>query len=138
MKGKENTMADRSVIEPKNDKLNISRNFKIPHSPGIRAGGFVFLSGMVAINPKTGERVRGTVQEETRQILENAKHMLESAGSSLEKVVRAHVLLNDPNDWGAMNEIYREYFPKDPPARSAYGVNLTNGVKVEVELTAIE
>jgi 2-iminobutanoate/2-iminopropanoate deaminase len=131
-------VSDRSVIEPKNTKLNNSRNFNIPHSPGIRANGFIFLSGMVALNPETGERVRGTVQQETRQILDNARHLLESAGSSLEKAVRVHVLLNDPADWAAMNEVYREYFPEAPPARSAYGVSLTNGIKVEIEITAVE
>ena len=134
----QNTMATRSVIEPDNPKLNVSRNFNIPHSPGIRANGFLFLSGMVAIDPATGERVRGDVQAETRQILDNARHLLESAGSSLEKVVRVHVLLNDPADWAAMNEVYKQYFTHEPPARSAYGVSLTNGIKVEIEITALE
>lgn len=132
-------MSQRSVIEPKNPKLNVSRNFNIPHSPGIRANGFIFLSGLVSIDPATGQRKFGTVEEQTAQILENAKHLLESAGSSLEKVVRAHVMLNDPKDWAAMNEVYRRYFPKDAPARSAFGVNLViEGLKVEIELTATE
>jgi 2-iminobutanoate/2-iminopropanoate deaminase len=132
-------MGQRSVIEPKNSKLNVSRNFNIPHSPGIRANGFIFLSGLVSIDPATGQRKFGTIAEQTEQILENAKHLLESAGSSLEKVVRAHVMLNDPKDWAQMNEVYRHYFPKEPPARSAFGVNLViEGLKVEIELTAVE
>jgi 2-iminobutanoate/2-iminopropanoate deaminase len=132
-------MSQRSVIEPKNPNLNISRNFNIPHSPGIRANGFIFLSGMVSVDPATGKRNLGSIEEQTRQILDNARHLLESNGSSLEKVVRAHVFLNDPKDWAAMNEVYRSYFPKDPPSRSAVGVNLVvEGLKVEIELTAIE
>ena len=72
----------REIITPKNDRLNVSRNFNIPHSPGVRAGDFIFLSGMVSVNPETGERSLGTVAHETRQILSNMAHMLESAGSS--------------------------------------------------------
>ena len=67
----------REIIQPKNDNLNVSRNFKLPHSPGIRAGEFIFLSGMVSVDPKTGERSLGTVAHETRQILSNMTHMLE-------------------------------------------------------------
>src|ERR1700675_3305302 len=83
----------RDVIEPKNPALNVSRNFNLPHSPGIRAGEFIFLSGMVAIDPLTGERAQGTVAAETRQILANMAHLLESAGSSLAEVVKVNVLI---------------------------------------------
>lgn len=68
----------REIIEPKNDKLNVSKNLKLPHSPGVRAGDFIFLSGMVAIDPETGQRAAGSMAQETRQILANMKHMLES------------------------------------------------------------
>jgi 2-iminobutanoate/2-iminopropanoate deaminase len=128
----------REIITPKNDLLNISRRLNIPHSPGIRANGFIFLSGMIAIDPLTGERKRGTIEEEARQILENITHMLESAGSSRAKVVRVLVMLTDIEKWGAVNEIYREYFPHEPPARSAIGVALNNGMKIEIECTALE
>jgi 2-iminobutanoate/2-iminopropanoate deaminase len=131
-------MSSREVITPENDRLNISKHFDIPHSPGIRANGFIFLSGMIAINPVTGQRKHGTVEEEARQILDNVTHMLESAGSSRAKVVRVLVMLTDMEKWGAFNDIYREYFPHEPPARSAIGVALNNGMKIEIECTALE
>ena len=64
-----------------------SKNFSLPHSPGVRAGGFIFLSGMVSIDPATGERAMGTVASETQQNLSNMAHILESAGSAMNKVV---------------------------------------------------
>jgi 2-iminobutanoate/2-iminopropanoate deaminase len=76
--------------------------------------------------------------EETRQILDNIRHILESAGSSREKVVRVLVMLTDIDKWNAVNDIYREYFPHEPPARSAIGVALNNGMKIEIECTALE
>ena len=81
-------MARREIIVPKNDKLNVSRNLNLPHSPGIRAGDFIFLSGMLSTDPQTGERSPGTMAHETRQTLANMRHLLESAGSSLAKVVK--------------------------------------------------
>jgi 2-iminobutanoate/2-iminopropanoate deaminase len=131
-------MSSRGVITPENDRLNISKHFDIPHSPGIRANGFIFLSGMIAIDPVTGQRKHGTIEEEARQILDNVTHMLESAGSSRAKVVRVLVMLTDMGKWGAFNDIYREYFPHEPPARSAIGVALNNGMKIEIECTALE
>jgi 2-iminobutanoate/2-iminopropanoate deaminase len=107
----------REIIQPKNDMLNVSRNFKLPHSPGIKAGDFIFLSGMVSVDDKTGERNLGTVAQETHQILSNMKHMLESAGSSMERVVKINVLLYDMLEFENMNAVYRKFFPKDPPAR---------------------
>jgi 2-iminobutanoate/2-iminopropanoate deaminase len=86
---------ERKIIEPKNDKLNVSRNFNLPHSPGIRAGDFIFLSGMLSTDPSTGERSPGTMAHETRQTLTNMRHLLESAGSSLERVVKLNVLIYD-------------------------------------------
>jgi 2-iminobutanoate/2-iminopropanoate deaminase len=132
------TSIRRQVIATKNDLLNISRRLNIPHSPGIRANGFIFLSGMISIDPETGERKHGTIEEEARQILDNITHMLESAGSSRAKVVRVLVMLTDMAKWGAFNDIYREYFPHEPPARSAIGVALNNGMKIEIECTALE
>ena len=127
----------REVIEPKNPRLNVSRNFNLPHSPGIRAGAFVFLSGMVAVDPVTGERAHGTVAAETRQILNNMAHLLESAGSSLAKVVKVNVLIYSMLEYDNMNAVYREFFPVDPPARTTCGVQLSGGNKVEIECVAL-
>jgi 2-iminobutanoate/2-iminopropanoate deaminase len=127
----------REIIQPKNDKLNVSRNFKLPHSPGIKAGDFIFLSGMVSVDDKTGERSLGTVAHETRQTLSNMRHMLESAGSSMDRVVKINVLLYDMLEFENMNAVYRQFFPKDPPARTTCGVQMSFGMKVEIECIAL-
>ena len=129
--------AKREIIEPKNERLNVSRNFNLPHSPGIRAGDFIFLSGMLSTDPRTGERSPGTMAHETRQTLENMRHLLESAGSSLERVVKVNVLIYDMLEFENMNAVYRQFFPKAPPARTTCGVQLSAGMKIEIECIAL-
>lgn len=129
--------ATREIIQPRNPALNVSKNLKLPHSPGIKCGDFIFLSGMVSIDPTTGQRKLGTTDSETRQILENMAHMLESAGSSLAKVVKINVLLHSMLEFENMNAVYREFFPVDPPARTCCGVQLSFGLKVEIECIAL-
>ena len=129
--------AQREIIQPKNANLNVSKNFNLPHSPGVRAGDFIFLSGMVSIDSQTGERAMGTVASETRHILSNMSHMLKSAGSSMSKVVKINVLLYDMLEFVNMNRVYREFFPTDPPARTTCGVQLAGGLKVEIECIAL-
>ena len=103
----------------------------------IRAGDFVFLSGMAAIDPATGEPAHGTVAAETRQILTNMGELLEAAGSSLAKVVKVNVLIYSMLEYENMNSVYREFFPADPPARTVCGVKLIGGHKVEIECIAL-
>ncbi|MEJ0071289.1 MAG: RidA family protein [Pseudomonadota bacterium] len=129
--------ATREIIQPRNPALNVSKNLKLPHSPGVKCGDFIFLSGMVSIDPTTGQRKLGTTDSETRQILENMAHMLESAGSSLARVVKINVLLASMLEFENMNAVYREFFPTDPPARTACGVQLSFGLKVEIECIAL-
>ena len=128
---------ERQIITPRNERLNVSRNFNLPHSPGIRAGDFIFLSGMLSTDPETGERSPGTMAHETRQTLTNMRHLLESAGSSLERVVKINVLLYDMLDFENMNAVYWQFFPKDPPARTTCGVQLSAGMKIEIECIAL-
>ena len=128
---------NREVITPENDKLNVSRSLNLPHSPGIRAGDFIFLSGMLSTDPATGERSPGTMAHETRQTLANMRHLLESAGSSLERVLKINVLLYDMLELDNMNQVYRQFFPKDPPARTTCGVQLSAGMKIEIECIAL-
>lgn len=130
-------MGTREIIQPSNPKLNVSKNLNLPHSPGVRAGGFVFLSGMVSIDPATGARAPGTVASETRQILTNMRHMLESAGTSMSNVMKVNVLIYDMLEFDNMNAVYREFFPADPPARTTVGVQLSGGCKVEIECIAL-
>ena len=127
----------RSVIEPVNPVLNASRRANLPHVPGIRVGDYIFLSGMGPIDPVTGERRHGSIADQVRTTLSNVKHMLESAGSSLERVVRVHVVLADIADIAEMDRVYREFFPVDPPARTAWSMQLRFGNGCEIECVAL-
>jgi len=135
--GRNAMSTNKEIIEPRNPALNVSRNLGLPHSPGVRVGDLIFLSGMVSTDPKTGERKHDTVAGETRQILQNMAHLLESGGSSLDKVVKLNVLLYDMLELENMNAVFREFFPVDPPARTACGVQLGFGLKVEIECIAL-
>ena len=110
---------ERSVIEPANPKLNVSRNANLPHSPGIRVGDYIFLSGMGPVDPVSGGRNLGPIAEQIRQTLRNMAHMLESAGSGLDHIVKMTVVLADAGDYDEMNRVWHEFFPVDPPARTA-------------------
>ena len=110
-----------------------------PYSQGIvTREGFVFTAGQIAIVPASGEIVAGGVKEQTRQVLENLKAILEAGGSTLANVVKTTVFLKDMNEFAAMNEIYGQYFYQNPPARSTVEVSrLPKDVRVEIEATAI-
>jgi len=110
-----------------------------PYSQGVVAGGqFIFTAGQIPINPKTGELVQGDIQTQTRQVLENIKAVLKASNAGLENAVKTTVFLSDMNDFAAMNEIYAEYFPQNPPARSAVQVaRLPKDVKIEIECVAV-
>ena len=114
----------RSAIQPRNPLLNASRVGNLPHVPGIRVGHYIFLSGMVPVDPQTGERSHGPIAEQVRITLSNMRHM-ESAGSSLERVVRVHVVLADISHMAEMDRIYREFFRSTrrhaPPGRCSFG-----------------
>jgi 2-iminobutanoate/2-iminopropanoate deaminase len=127
----------RSVIQPRNPNLNVSRSANLPHVPGIRVGDFIFLSGTGPIDPQTGERQHGPIAEQVRTTLANVRHMLESAGSSLDRVVRVNVVLADIADMEEMDRVYREFFPVDPPARTAWSMQLRFGNGCEIECVAL-
>lgn len=108
-----------------------------PYSQAIEANGFVFCSGQIAIDPATGKLMTGTIEEQTRLVLNNLKAVLETAGSSLEKVVKCTVFLQDMNDFSKMNAVYGEFFKPPYPARAAVQVaRLPKDVKVEIEAIA--
>jgi len=106
-----------------------------PYAPAIVSGGFVFVAGQAAVNPKTNELELGTIQAETKRTLENIKTILEAAGSSMKDVVRCGVFLSDMANFAAMNEVYKKYFPKNPPARTTVGVTMPK-IKVEIDCIA--
>jgi 2-iminobutanoate/2-iminopropanoate deaminase len=132
-----NEPLSRSVIEPVNPRLNVSRNASLPHSPGIRVGDMIFLSGMGPVDPVTGGRNLGPMAEQIRQTLGNMGHMLESAGSGLDQIVKVLVVLADGRDYEEMNRVWQEFFPVDPPARTVCALQLSNGNGVEIECIAL-
>ena len=127
----------RVAITPKNPLLNASRAGNLPHVPGIRVGNYIFLSGMVPVDPQTGERSHGPIAEQVRTTLSNMEHILESAGSSLDRVVRVHVVLADISHMAEMDQVYREFFPIDPPACTAWSMQLRFGNGCEIECVAL-
>ena len=107
------------------------------YSQAIEAGGLVFASGQLPINPSTGTFPEGGIKEQTRQSILNAQAILESAGCSLSNVVKTTVLLADIADFAAMNEVYASFFSEPFPARSAFAVrDLPKGALVEIEMIA--
>jgi 2-iminobutanoate/2-iminopropanoate deaminase len=109
-----------------------------PYSQAIIAGEFVFTAGQIPMDPATGRLVEGDIQEQTRQVLSNVKAVLQAASTSLDKVVKVTVFLQDMGDFKAMNEVYAEFFVKEPPARSAIqAAALPLGVGVEIEAIAL-
>lgn len=110
---------------------------KNPYSPAVKAGGFVFVSGQVPMDPDTQEMSYGDIQHETRVTLNNIKRILEGSGASLDQVVKVNVYLADERDFAKMNEVYVEFFGKDRPARTTIGCKFANPVmKVEIDCIA--
>jgi 2-iminobutanoate/2-iminopropanoate deaminase len=109
-----------------------------PYSQAIKANGFVFLSGQIALDPRTQQVLEGDVAAQTERVLENLKGIVEAAGSTMQRVVKTTVFLADMNDFAAMNEVYSRYFVGHPPARSTVEVaRLPRDVRVEIDLIAL-
>ena len=109
-----------------------------PYSQAIRAGGLIFTSGQVAIDPATQQVIAGDVAAQTERVMKNLTAILEASGSSLEKVVRCTVFLKNMGDFAAMNEVYGRYFTQAPPARSTVEVaRLPKDVLVEIDVIAL-
>jgi 2-iminobutanoate/2-iminopropanoate deaminase len=109
-----------------------------PYSQATRAGGFLFTAGQIALDPATGQIVEGDVPRQTERVMENLKAILEAAGSSFDRVVKATVYLKDMGDFAAMNQVYGRYFATNPPARSTVeAARLPRDVRVEIDLIAV-
>jgi 2-iminobutanoate/2-iminopropanoate deaminase len=109
-----------------------------PYSQAIKAGGFVFCSGQVAIDPQTGQFVAGGIAEQTERVLKNLQAVLEAAGSSLDQVVKTTVFLADMKEFSAMNEVYARFFSEPPPARATVAAaGLPRDARVEIEVVAL-
>jgi len=108
-----------------------------PYSQAVKANGFLFASGQVALDPRTNEFIGGDIRQQTERAMENIKAVIEAAGSNLHHVVKTTVFLKDMNDFAAMNEAYGKYFPAAPPARSTVQVaRLPKDALVEIEVIA--
>ena len=108
-----------------------------PYSQAIKANGFVFVSGQIPIDPRTGQFVEGGIQEQTEQVLKNLCAILEASGSSLNQVVKTTVFLADMQDFASMNEVYSGFFGETPPARATVAAaGLPRNARVEIEAIA--
>ena len=108
-----------------------------PYSQALKAGGFVWCSGQIPINPATGAIGAVTIEDQTRQVIENLSNVLAAAGSSLASVVKTTVFIKDMNDFAALNGVYAEMFGETKPARSCVEVaRLPKDVKIEIEAVA--
>lgn len=109
-----------------------------PYSQAIRIGDLIYTAGQIPLSPTSNEIVGTTIEEQTRQVLNNLKAVLEAAGSSLDKVVKTTVFLANLSDFAKLNAVYGEYFVEMPPARSTVQVAaLPRGALVEIECVAI-
>lgn len=108
-----------------------------PYSQAVKANGFVFVSGQIALDPKTGEFVGADVKQQTERVLENLKAILEVSGAPLNHVVKTTVYLKSMDDFAAMNEVYARYFTLAPPARSTVqAARLPKDALVEIDVVA--
>jgi 2-iminobutanoate/2-iminopropanoate deaminase len=125
-------MSEREVISSPETPAAIG-----PYSQGIKAGGFVFLSGQIPLVGNTGKVVYGMIKEQTEQVLTNITLLLKTQGLDMSDVVKATVYLASMNEFSAMNEVYTRHFPGTPPARSTVEVSrLPRDVRVEIEVIA--
>ena len=107
-----------------------------PYSQAVEAGGLVFVSGQLGVNPQTGSKVEGGVQKETEQALKNIEAILKAAGVTLKDVTKVTVYLTDMNDFSSMNAVYSTFFSHHKPARACVEVNLLKGFHVEIDAIA--
>jgi len=108
-----------------------------PYSQAVEAGGFVFVSGQIPIDPKSGNVVQVDIKAQTRQVMENAHAVLSAAGCGMSKVVKATIYLKNISDFVEVNEVYGGYFPSDPPARATVEVSrLPKDVSIEMDFIA--
>jgi 2-iminobutanoate/2-iminopropanoate deaminase len=110
-----------------------------PYSQGIEAGGFIFCSGQIPLDPQTGKLVEGDISVQTKRILDNLEAVLTAAGSSLSQAVKITVYLTDLGNFEALNRVMSERFPKEPPARAVVQVSaLPKNASVEMDLIALK
>jgi 2-iminobutanoate/2-iminopropanoate deaminase len=107
-----------------------------PYSQAIMSGGFVFISGQIALDPKTSKIAEGGIEVQTVRVLENIKNILESVELNLSDVMKTSVFLSDISNFQAFNRVYSRYFESEPPARTTVQANLMAGVLLEIDAIA--
>lgn len=121
-------------------KIHVTENAPAPigpYSQAVESGGFLFCSGQIALDPKSGEVLQGSVSEQTELVMKNVGAVLKQAGLGFENVIKTTIFLTDMADFPAVNEVYGRHLQDQPPARSTVAVQgLPKGVKVEVEVIA--
>jgi reactive intermediate/imine deaminase len=131
------TKVGRKVHIDTPPKTNANKNLGVPLCAAVKANGFIFCSGAVAFDEKKGGIQHGTMESETRQTLKVLKSLLEANGSSLDRVVKVGVFIDTMIEFENMNRAYREFFPKNPPARTTVACELGWGVRVEIDCVAL-
>ena len=136
------TSSDSKTAESSRPKLRAISTDRAPKPVGpfsqaIKANGFVFVAGITARDPKTGQVIEDDITRQTQLVMENIKAILEAADSSLDRTVKTTVYLKDMNDFDAMGKVYSRYFPTHPPARVTVQVSQLHGGRIEIELLAL-
>jgi len=130
-------MKERIVIPPPAPGLDMAAGYGWVQSSAIRAGDYLFISGVLPIDPQTGERMQGTLTSEAHRAFQNLKLVLESAGSSLERLVQVRAMIYDRIEYDALNRVYRQYVPSGPPARTVWSVRIMDAFKVQLDAIAV-
>src|SRR3954466_11058978 len=127
----------RMVVPAPRAGLDMAAGYGWGQSAAIRAGDYVFVSGIVAVDPQTGERLNGTLTSEAHRAFQNLQLVLEAAGSSLPRLVQVHAMIYDRIEYDALNRVYRQYLPEGPPARTVWSVRIMDAFKVQLDAIAV-
>ena len=127
----------RIVVPPPRRGLDMAAGYGWVQSTAIRAGDYLFVSGVVAIDPDSGERQNGTVTSEAHCAFRNLQLVLESAGSSLARLAQVRAMIYDRIEYDALNRVYRQYVPEGPPARTVWSVRIIDAFKVQLDAIAV-
>jgi 2-iminobutanoate/2-iminopropanoate deaminase len=127
----------RRIIPSPTPGLDMAAQFGWQQSTAVRAGAYLFVSGVVPVDPVTGERMHGTLTSEAHRAFQNLKLILESAGSSLERLVQVRAMIYDRIEYDALNRVYRQYVSEGPPARTVWSIGHIDAFKVQLDVIAL-
>jgi 2-iminobutanoate/2-iminopropanoate deaminase len=130
-------MNARIVVPPPSPGLDMAAGYGWVQSCAIRAGDYVFVSGVLPIDPQSGERMQGTLTSEAHRAFQNLRLVLESAGASLDRLVQVRAMIYDRIEYDALNRVYRQYVPSGPPARTVWSVRIMDAFKVQLDAVAV-